>query len=262
VSPVDPESDRIFVRIPGEQSMSGLSVGAGRLGGVSEPYRERPARVPGAILWTSVGDGTPHLVLPDGCMDLLWFDEQLVVAGPDTSAFVSRSEPGARVAGVRFAPGTGPALLGVPALEVRDTRVPLADLWSPGRVRRLADRIGRSSDVAGALELEALQLEAGSGPTLGRGAAAAVAGVRRGLGVSAIAGGLGLSERQLHRRCLEVFGYGLKTLARILRMNDALELGRAGHPLAQVAAQVGYDQAHLTREVKALAGVPPRVLLS
>ena len=34
----------------------------------------------------------------------------------------------------------------------------------------------------------------------------------------------GDAERHLHRRCLDAFGYGAKTLTRILRMNRALDL--------------------------------------
>ena len=73
-----------------------------------------------------------------------------------------------------------------------------------------------------------------------------------------IAGRAGLSERQLHRRCLDAFGYGLKTLARIRRMTRAVSLIGAGTPAADAAYRAGYaDQAHLGREVKALTGVPP-----
>jgi AraC-like DNA-binding protein len=74
---------------------------------------------------------------------------------------------------------------------------------------------------------------------------------------------LGLSARQLHRRCLPVFGYGPRRLSRILRMTRALDQARAGLPLAEVAAVCGYaDQAHLTRELTALAGAPPKSLLA
>jgi AraC-like DNA-binding protein len=72
----------------------------------------------------------------------------------------------------------------------------------------------------------------------------------------------GLSARQLRRRCLPLFGYGPRRLARVLRLGRALEAARAGTPLAQVAAGCGYaDQAHLSREVRALAGTTPAGLL-
>ncbi|CAM5647111.1 putative AraC-like transcription regulator [Streptomyces afghaniensis 772] [Streptomyces afghaniensis] len=34
-------------------------------------------------------------VLPDGCMDLLWHEGRLLVAGPDTHAYVTDGETGA-----------------------------------------------------------------------------------------------------------------------------------------------------------------------
>ncbi|WP_174531163.1 helix-turn-helix domain-containing protein, partial [Micromonospora maritima] len=65
------------------------------------------------------------------------------------------------------------------------------------------------------------------------------------------------------RRSLALFGYGPKTLARILRMRRALDLAHAGAPLAEVAARTGYaDQAHLTRDVREFAGMPPTRLLA
>ncbi|PWR09330.1 AraC family transcriptional regulator, partial [Micromonospora acroterricola] len=74
---------------------------------------------------------------------------------------------------------------------------------------------------------------------------------------------VGLAPRVLHRRCQHLFGYGPKTLTRILRMRRALAVARSGVPLAEVAARCGYaDQAHLTRDVRDLAGVPPTALLS
>jgi AraC-like DNA-binding protein len=80
--------------------------------------------------------------------------------------------------------------------------------------------------------------------------------------VAAMADRLGLGTRALHRRCLPVFGYGPRRLARVLRLGRSLEAARAGAPLAQVAADCGYvDQAHLSREVRDLTGTTPTRLL-
>ncbi|MYW10647.1 helix-turn-helix domain-containing protein, partial [Streptomyces sp. SID2563] len=61
--------------------------------------------------------------------------------------------------------------------------------------------------------------------------------------------------RQLHRRALTAFGYGPKTLARVLRLQRALALVRAGLPYADAALAAGCaDQAHLARDMRDLAG--------
>jgi AraC-like DNA-binding protein len=150
----------------------------------------------------------------------------------------------------------------VPAHELRDRRVPLADLW--GRpADELAERIGEAGPaVAAVLEATAAaRLRAAGGPDpVGARVAARLA---VGASVATTAAEVGLGVRALHRRSQLLFGYGPKTLARILRMRRAIGLARAGTPLAEVAALAGYaDQAHLTRDVTDLAGIPPTRLLN
>jgi AraC-like DNA-binding protein len=121
-----------------------------------------------------------------------------------------------------------------------------------GRVleRIAADRLGGSGQPGGP-----------SWPD--RRTAVIVERLRSGGSVAAVAASVEWNERRLHRHCLAAFGYGAKTLARILRMTRALDAARTGRPLAEVAAATGYaDQAHLTREVRALAGLPPAQLLA
>ncbi|WP_340375077.1 helix-turn-helix domain-containing protein [Streptomyces sp. SS7] len=215
-------------------------------------YQERPSRLAGAVVWTNApvpgSDALP--VLPDGCMDLLWNDGRLLVAGPDTRAHVPGGPPTAW-AGVRFYPGTAPGLLGVPAHALRDRRVDLADLWPAARVRRLTARVAAAPDPATALEDLALERAAPPDPHLRR----LVTALAEGRSVAATADALGLGARRLHRRSLDAFGYGPKTLARILRLRRALDLARAGVPYADTAARAGYaDQAHLARDVREFTG--------
>ncbi|MFF0079383.1 DUF6597 domain-containing transcriptional factor [Streptomyces canus] len=218
-------------------------------------YTERASRLAGAVIWT--GDGTGR-VLPDGCMDLLWNEGRLLVAGPDTRAHVAGGAP-STWAGVRFYPGTAPAFLGVPAHELRDRRVELADLWPAPEVRRLRSRVEKALDPATALEEIALERAAPADPVLN----ALVTALDAGRPVAMTADELGLGARQLHRRSLAAFGYGPKTLARILRLRRALVLAGAGVPFAETAVRSGFaDQAHLARDVKELAGVPLGRLLA
>lgn len=228
-------------------------------GGGGGRYRERASRLGGAVVWERGAARVPgpgavgYPVLPDGCMDLLWTDGRLIVAGPDTRAHDATDSPGAVFAGVRFAPGTGPALLGVPAHELRDRRVPLAELWSGAR--ELAERVSEAPDRAAALEELALRRAAEAGPSdpLMRAVAAELDAGRTVAGAADL---VGLSARQLHRRSLDAFGYGPKTLARVLRLQRALALVREGTPFAAAAHASGCaDQAHLARETRELAGM-------
>lgn len=79
-------------------------------------------------MWRSVSAG-PKRIVPDGCLDLVVGDGSVFVAGPDTTAWSSVTHPGAELHGVRFVPGRAGAVLGVAADELRDSRVPLGDLW-------------------------------------------------------------------------------------------------------------------------------------
>ncbi len=75
----------------------------------------------------------------------------------------------------------------------------------------------------------------------------------------------GIGDRQLRRRFADAVGYGPKTLQRILRFQRFLALAEreAAPDLARLALDAGYaDQAHLTRETRRLAGIPPAALLA
>ncbi|WP_439673667.1 helix-turn-helix domain-containing protein [Embleya sp. MST-111070] len=226
-------------------------------------YVERRSHLAPLIVWTRTveADGSAR-VLPDGCIDLIWSGDELVVAGPDTLAHVVEDRVGARYAAVRCAPGVGPALLGTPADALRDRRIPLADVWGERDVRILSERLAAAPDPAAFLEELAAARLRDRDPEAARFAGTVVGELRAGADVATVAAGVRLSERQLHRRSLAAFGYGPKTLARVLRLERALDLARTGVPPARVAAGTGYaDQAHFARDVKALAGVPLRTLL-
>ena len=199
-------------------------------------------------------------VLPDGCMDLMWCDGGVIIAGPDTRAHLFVRH--ATMTGLRFAPGFGPRVIGAPACEFTNSRVPLEAVWPASEVRRVVDRVGNSDEPGVALEDLALRLSATTDERADL-IEHVVLRVRRGQQVAAIANEVGLSNRQLHRRCLDAFGYGAKTLTRVLRMVHAIEIARAGIAFADTAARAGYaDQAHLSREVKELAGVSLGQLVS
>jgi AraC-like DNA-binding protein len=212
-------------------------------------YSERASTLPEVIAWRSSAPPAGRVVriLPDGCLDLIWHDGDLFIAGPDTSAKVGAG--GGSLAGLRFA--AGPGFLGVPADELRDRRTPLTALWHPADVRRLSEQVADGG--VGALEQAVAARWRDPDPLM----VGVARQARAGRSVGAIAAACGLSARQLQRRCQTTFGYGPKLLARILRLQRAVAMARAGRPFAVVAADTGYaDQAHLSRDVRELAGVP------
>jgi AraC-like DNA-binding protein len=228
---------------------------------MSVAYRELPPPHDLAhlvrCLWIRTGTGDETLVLPDGCLDVIVRDGQAVVAGPDTGPVPGRVEPGEVITGLRLRPGAGGAALGVDADELRDRRVPLDDLW--GRAgRELGERAAgdpaalartlRPRLAASALDLRVLE----AARRLVRAPATPVA---------ELAAAVGLGERHLRRRFAAAVGYGPKTFARVARFRAALALVRMGEPLASAALAAGYaDQAHMTRELVALAGRTPSEL--
>ena len=89
-----------------------------------------------AVFWRIASEVTFELrVAPDGCMDLIRDDVVGSLAHPLTATF----QPGDISEGVRFHPGGFPALFGVPASELVDVRLPIADVLPRFRsLRRLA----------------------------------------------------------------------------------------------------------------------------
>lgn len=212
--------------------------------------------------WTAapvVGDAEP--VLPDGCMDLIWDGSWLFVAGPDTGPVPDERGP-AYAVGLRFRPGAAPSVLGPPAFELRDARVPLDALWkdAPAVSDRLADAPSASA-ARGILEAAVTaRLPAGHLPDpVVEAAAHSWAKNPTRAGAAWLAREAGLSQRQLLRRFSSAVGYGPKYLQRVLRFQAFLSLcGTPAPGLADLAYRCGYaDQAHLNRDTAALAGRTP-----
>jgi AraC-like DNA-binding protein len=248
--------------------------GSDGTGRAASTYRELPP--PPVLehwvecLWVQQVGDRPFLqpVLPDGRIDVVALGSEAVLAGPATRSTTLELPPGTTTVGVRFRPGAAPALVGVSAAEVRDRNVPLDALWSrpgaelthraaaaPGwrdRLGVLVDGLLRRTGEARRPDPVGVDIV----PLLADGP---------GRPLAALAEGVGLGERQLRRRIVDAVGYPPRVLARILRFQRFLRDARASGPersLARLAAEAGYaDQAHLTRESRALAGLPPAALL-
>lgn len=217
---------------------------------------------------------TGTLIVPDGCMDLIVIDGQIIIAGADSLARTFHGSPAPTV-GLRFDSGVLPQLLATSAGELADRVTPLDAVFgdrlsglrgSGSGVRRRGygvrgtDREGAASvmgavrvllGVAGELTEKASldprpmalaeRLDARSGTPAQT--------------VAEAAAEFAYSPRQLRRLSAEWFGYGPKHLAKILRWQAARELIAAGHTRTAAAAEVGYsDAAHLRRDERSLIG--------
>ena len=205
-------------------------------------------------------------IVPDGCADIVWTGTRLTVAGPDTQCILDRLPRGSVVVGVRFHPGAASSWFGLPLSELVNSRVPLAEVW-----RSDADRLSGKVIASCSAEGIAATLETFLLSRLGEVGRPdrEIAFLRRtaghnfdpvGVRLDRLAADMGISERTLRRRCLGAFGYGFKTLNRVLRFQRFLSLGARSFngSLAEVAARAGYaDQAHMSREVRRMSGISP-----
>jgi AraC-like DNA-binding protein len=183
---------------------------------------------------------------------------------------VATLAPGATVVGLRFRPGVGPKILGIPTSDLVDFRVELDQLWGRSAAilgQRLAE--AGSPDAAAALLEQEISARSAIAPGPDPLVTEAVRRLQpwRAEAIGDVTSDLFISQRQLRRRFVAALGFGPKALHRILRFQAFLALtdARNGREngLAQLAADAGYaDQAHLARECFRLAGLSPTAFLA
>lgn len=232
-----------------------------------------------ASLWSSTPDGHPSsalaevavsippassLIVPDGCMDLIVIDSNVVIAGADSTARIFRGSSTPTV-GLRFDPGVLPQLLATSAAELVDqvTSLDAVIARRPAAVRRAMGRSGAgpkvdSESAAGRLldiaEALSSRVDVDQRPL----DLARILGVgqdHRQPDIAEVAARFAYSPRQLRRLSAAWFGYGPKHLSKVLRWQAARTLIDAGFTRTAAATEAGYaDAAHLWRDEKSLLG--------
>jgi len=207
----------------------------------------------------------PDGVHPDASIDILWDGFELTVFGPRTRSEAARDLRIGTFVGVRLRPGSTRAILGESAIALADRTVPLEDLWGSA-AHAAALRLQACDPEHAVAALCSVLAERGraldSEPDRVVQRVVELARLQR--SVREVATDVGLSERQLFRRCVDEVGYGPKHLMRVLRLQRVLGLARRlpDASLAGLAAAAGYaDQSHLSRECRALTGVTPARLV-
>lgn len=204
-----------------------------------------------AAIWTLSADAPDwieHAAAPDGCIEIIrrhsgrsiWRREQpeVFVTGLGEQPVALRFSGDARFTGIRLWPWAWEALGGAPCPQ-------FADDWIEAPAVLVALTQG---DVTANLEAALAGI---APPPIAR-------AILAGTSVAHIANAAGLSLRQLQRWFATHIGMPPRSYLRLLRFREAIGGVHGDATLADTAAAYGYaDQAHMARDFRTLAGVPP-----
>lgn len=209
-------------------------------------------------------------IVPDGCAELVWVLGQPCIVGPGRAPEFDRGGAGLMAVGLRFNLGAAPMWLGVSAKELVGLRTTL-EVVDSKLADRLLQAVGDATDPQGiANRIEPTLCALGRPIRNPDGPIRAVVEYLRSASLTEESLGrelqelLNTTERSVRRQTERLFGYGPKTLERILRMQRFIQLTRRPDrpALAVLAAMAGFsDQAHLTREARDLTGLTPKAIV-
>ncbi|MET9699359.1 AraC family transcriptional regulator [Streptomyces sp. NPDC006529] len=236
--------------------------GYGEVAASPSPYRVRLVPTGRAVVVISLGEPFAHI-------------RRLGDAGPSsrvTGSLVAGLENGPRVCDhpggqeairLELTPLGAFRLFAMPMSELTDRVVELRDVLGPGAAV-LVERLAAARDWGARFDLldHALSARLDTGPLPAPEVGHAWRLLSRAGGavpVRRIAAEVGWSQGHLTRRFTEQVGLTPKMSGRVLRFHRAVRLlTHDAAPPVEVSAACGfYDQAHLNREFRALAGTTP-----
>ncbi|GAA0557052.1 hypothetical protein GCM10010172_45020 [Paractinoplanes ferrugineus] len=232
------------------------------------------------------GRAIAHRLLPISLAALVvdLASAKAVVTGPRASSGTDGETTWGCGVSIGLTPAGVAALLGVPMRELTARSLLLEDLVGRRAAAELPERLAEAPDWPARFRLLDTLLTHRLGrhapardPHAPTGEPHAPAGVPRGregelvmvawgylqrgggrLRVGDLAARLGVGRRGLEREFRAAFGLSPGVVGRIARFQRALALVQRGLGFAEVAAVGGYaDQAHFTREMRAMAGITP-----
>lgn len=228
--------------------------------GADPGRRERV--LPNGAIELIVNLGAPHAVVrPDGSRDL---HRRAWVAGLQEGPIVIEATRDTDLLGVRFRPGGLGPFLRAPAGELTGLVVEHDDLFGRDLEPLLEALLAARGDAARLRALEGFLLarvEPDRAPPTWVGRALdAFADPEAPPAIGALARELGVSHKHLIATFRRTVGTTPRHLARILRLQAAIRAASGARAVdwAALAAACGYyDQSHLIRDFKRLAGATP-----
>jgi AraC-like DNA-binding protein len=202
--------------------------------------------------------------LPYPCVHLVFDAGQTAIFGVMRGAFEYRLEGAGRVLGVRFRAGGFRGVLGGAVATLTDRTIPLSGVYELDCDATEASVLGAEGD-AGMMQAAEVILRTRIPPA--DEAVGLVGGIVDRIGadrtinrVDELATQVGRGERALQRLFGEYVGVSPKWVIRRFRLHDAASrLAKAEDVnLTHLAQELGYsDQAHFTRDFKAIVGRSP-----
>lgn len=222
---------------------------------------------------------SPEPIVPDGCVEIVFnlgdrfinadtgdAQPRDLLAGQMTKPVVALPTGDVDLIGVRFRTGRAGAAMRTPMWELQDQLIAASDVIA-GADRIASELRGisaahRLQHLAFALAERLSRVDAGALRNVDE-ALAVIDSSRGNITIDAVAKRIGISRRHLERQFRDHVGLGAKHVARIARIQSALDLLQDDPMMsgAEVAAECGYsDQAHLIRECQDLTGQTPQRL--
>jgi AraC-like DNA-binding protein len=197
--------------------------------------------------------------------DGVWSDGgQALLLGANSRPFAVRVTGSFTIWNFAIRPSGWKALFGQSAQHFADKMVPLSEVWGETADTLLAAMRRSKSDeacVAAIEEAVRTRIQTSKRPKVDNQMAEfeSIARIDSTTRVHDAADRLGLSSRQLERRCLDSFGLSPKTVLRRSRFLDmATAIRGFSTPSEDELASLRYfDQSHLNREFWDFAGMPP-----
>jgi AraC-like DNA-binding protein len=204
-----------------------------------------------------------HVMLPHPYVHLVFAAGRSRVYGVQRGRFLRELKGRDRIVGVRFRPGAFYSIFRKPVVELADSSLPAADVFSDAvdtehRILACGDDTERIAVISEFLSAKVCLVDTNARDA--RCIVEWIAADRCATRVSHVVERFGLSVRSLQRLFARYVGASPRWIIRHYRIHELLKLIGAGEPIAwaSLAQSLGYfDQSHLINDFEQLVGSSP-----